>query len=60
VHGIPLIAGAQDPAAPHASQMRQAAALQQTPSTQWPLGHSEGDAHALPSALIDAQTPATQ
>jgi len=54
------MAGAQAPAAPHASHTGQAAALQQTPSTQWPLWHSEGDAHALPSALIDAQTPATQ
>jgi hypothetical protein len=40
--------------------MVQAAAMQQTPSTQWPLGHSGGDVQALPTALVDAQMPATQ
>jgi hypothetical protein len=48
------------PALPHASHIGQAAAVQQTPSTQWPLAHSGADAQALPSALVDAQTPATQ
>jgi hypothetical protein len=60
VHEVPVAAGAQDPAAPHASHTAQAATLQQTPSTQWPLGHSGGDVQALPSALVDRQTPATQ
>jgi hypothetical protein len=60
VHEVPVAAGAQDPEAPHASHIGQAAAMQQTPSTQWPLGHSRADVQALPSAPVAAQTPATQ
>ena len=60
VHEVALDAGAQDPALPHASHTGQAEAMQQTPSTQRPPGHSGGDVQALPSALVDAQAPATQ